>query len=233
VRYVQAVHRLGLGVSFIAFDPGQAVEAEAHLTRGDGDAHVLHVSELRPAPKRAARPLVLVQGFAKADKCDAIVRDATELGATAIVIAPMARSVARPPKEKHGAREARWRKIADEAARQSGRGDAPNVVLAESLEAALAAVPAEAAKFLLWERATDPLGPQLGSALATASALAFVVGPEGGLEEREVELCRSHGFLAASLGPFVLRTETVAAAVLGAVQISGASQPPHSSLRSS
>jgi 16S rRNA (uracil1498-N3)-methyltransferase len=220
VRYVQAVHRLGLGESFIAFDPGQAVEADAHLTR-DGDAHVLQVSALRPAPKRATRPLVLVQGFAKADKCDAIVRDATELGATAIVIVPMARSVARPPKEKHGAREGRWRKIADEAARQSGRGDAPSVVLAESLDAALATIPVEAAKFVLWELATEPLGPPLGAALTAteAKALAFVVGPEGGLDEREVELCRNHGFSAVSLGPFVLRTETVAAAVLGAIQI--------------
>jgi 16S rRNA (uracil1498-N3)-methyltransferase len=45
----------------------------------------------------------------------------------------------------------------------------------------------------------------------------LAVGAEGGLEETEVEAARSAGYVVTSLGPFILRTETVAAAVLGAV----------------
>ncbi|RYE92653.1 MAG: 16S rRNA (uracil(1498)-N(3))-methyltransferase, partial [Myxococcales bacterium] len=51
--------------------------------------------------------------------------------------------------------------------------------------------------------------------------VAFVVGPEGGLDAAEVEALVHAGWTAASLGPNVLRTETVAAAVLGALLLSG------------
>ena len=50
---------------------------------------------------------------------------------------------------------------------------------------------------------------------------AFAAGPEGGLDEEEVGLARDAGWVIASLGTFVLRTETVAAAVLGAVRVLG------------
>ena len=64
--------------------------------------------------------------------------------------------------------------------------------------------------------------------------LAFACGPEGGIEDDEAELATARGWKAASLGPLVLRTETVAAAVLGAVRIwSGLSWHPIQSLRAS
>ena len=49
--------------------------------------------------------------------------------------------------------------------------------------------------------------------------LAFACGPEGGLEAREVDEARARGWIVVSLGPLALRTETVAAAVLGAVRV--------------
>lgn len=225
VRYVCTVHRLAWGAPFVAFDPARAVEADARLERA-GDAVVLHVGPLRAAGVVASQPITLIQGIAKGDKCDAIVRDATELGATRVLVTPMQRSVARPAADKLAARESRWQRIADEAARQSGRGDAPQVSVPQSLDAALDAAlegalgsARDVAGFVLWERATTPLGPDLANALRTARPLVFVIGPEGGIDEREVAACERRGFAARSLGSFVLRTETVAAAVLGAVMV--------------
>ena len=65
----------------------------------------------------------------------------------------------------------------------------------------------------------EPLGPTLFAALAGTTPLAFACGPEGGLEDREVEAARALGWAVSSLGPLALRTETVAAAVLGAVRV--------------
>jgi RsmE family RNA methyltransferase len=59
-------------------------------------------------------------------------------------------------------------------------------------------------------------------ALARRVPLAFACGPEGGLEEAEVQRARDLGWTVVSIGPFVLRTETVAAAVLGAVRVMSA-----------
>jgi 16S rRNA (uracil1498-N3)-methyltransferase len=52
--------------------------------------------------------------------------------------------------------------------------------------------------------------------MGPAQPVVFAVGPEGGLEDAEIEIARGLGFAPVSLGPFILRTETVAAAVLGA-----------------
>jgi 16S rRNA (uracil1498-N3)-methyltransferase len=46
----------------------------------------------------------------------------------------------------------------------------------------------------------------------------LVVGPEGGLSDLELELARSHGVEAVSLGPRVLRTETAAPAAVAVLQ---------------
>jgi 16S rRNA (uracil1498-N3)-methyltransferase len=78
-----------------------------------------------------------------------------------------------------------------------------------------------AARFCLWERADEPLGPHLFEALARGAELVFACGPEGGLEPEEVDEAAAQGFVVASLGPLALRTETVAAAVLGAVRVWG------------
>jgi len=84
---------------------------------------------------------------------------------------------------------------------------------------ALACAREDAARFCLWERATEPLAPALFDALARGASLAFACGPEGGIEDDEVELATARGWKATSLGPLLLRTETVAAAVLGAVRV--------------
>ena len=61
--------------------------------------------------------------------------------------------------------------------------------------------------------------PALFVALAGGAPLAFACGPEGGLEDGEIDAARALGWTVCSLGPLALRTETVAAAVLGAVRV--------------
>lgn len=219
-HYLCRVLRLRAGDAFVAFDPHATprIEADAVLETASGEAAVARFEQPR-APRVVARaPLTLVQGLAKGDKIDAVVRDATELGATRVVLAPTARAVVKLDPARAGAKLDRWRKIAEQAARQSGRADPPEVTLATSLEEALRAG-RETASFCLWERATTPLGPALTVACAEAEGLAFLVGPEGGLADEEAALAEAAGFAVTSLGPIVLRTETVAAAVLGAVRV--------------
>ncbi len=161
----------------------------------------------------------MVQGLAKGDKIDAIVRDASELGATRFVVTQTARSTVRIAPSDAATRRERWRRIAVEAARQSGRGDAPEILGPLSWDQALAASASRPAlRICLWERATAPLGPLLAAAPLGAD-VAVIVGPEGGLEDDEVARAVASGVVVASLGPVVLRTETVAAAVLGALLV--------------
>jgi 16S rRNA (uracil1498-N3)-methyltransferase len=215
------VLRLRAGDAFVAFDPAARAEADATLVEASGEAARVCFGPLRPASVVATAPVVLVYGLAKGDKVDAVVRDATELGATRILLARTERAITRLEGERAVARVERWRRIAEQAARQCGRADPPAIdgVLdwREALETA--AEGDAVARFCLWERATAPLGPPLCAAIGAQRAVAFAVGPEGGLTAEEVDEAGALGFLPVSLGRFVLRTETVAAAVLGATRI--------------
>jgi 16S rRNA (uracil1498-N3)-methyltransferase len=216
-HYLARVLRLRAGDGFVAFDPANGREAEAVILRADHDAITVRFGDLREGAARARRALTWVQGLAKGDKCDAVMRDATELGATRIIVAMTERSIVKLDAARASGRQARWIRIVQEAARQSGRSDVPTVDAPCSWNDAIARVPVDAARFCLWERATTPLAPALFEALARGAPLAFACGPEGGLEAAEVERATASGWAIASLGVLALRTETVAAAVLGAV----------------
>jgi 16S rRNA (uracil1498-N3)-methyltransferase len=218
-RYVARVRRLREGDTLVLFDPREAREAEATVVAIERAGVRCRVREVRPAAVRAARSVTLVQAAGKGDKLDAVVRDATELGATRVVVAESARSVVRLA-DKREARMSRLRRVADEAARQCGRGDAPELVGPLPWSEALVIETERALKLCFWERATSPAGPELLS-LESDRPLVVAAGPEGGLEEAEIEAARGAGFAIVSLGPFILRTETVAAAVLGAVLLLG------------
>jgi 16S rRNA (uracil1498-N3)-methyltransferase len=220
-RYLAHVLRLRAGDTFVAFDPATGSEASAVMVWAEHDAVTVRFNDLREGAARANRPLVWLQALAKGHKCDAIVRDATELGATRIVVVPTARSVVRLDEARSAERQARWARIAQEAARQCGRSDPPTVETPRAWGDALGRVPDDMARFCLWEGAADTLAPGLLDAIARDMALAFACGPEGGLESREAEQARDGGWRVVSLGHLILRTETVAAAVLGAVQVWG------------
>jgi 16S rRNA (uracil1498-N3)-methyltransferase len=217
-RYLCRVLRLRDGESFLAFDPAARTEADGTIVHGDDDA-----ARVRFGPVRAARivadvALTLVYALAKGDKVDAVVRDATELGATRVVVARTSRAVAKVEAERADAKLDRWRRVAEQAARQCGRADPPTIDGVLDWDAALGAAQADA-RFVLAVGATSRLGALLPDAVARGASIAFAIGPEGGLSDEEVSVARARGFEPVSLGRFVLRTETVAAAVLGAVRV--------------
>jgi 16S rRNA (uracil1498-N3)-methyltransferase len=222
-RYVAGAHRLRAGDTFVAFDPERGLEADCDivaLTAGDLTARV---GVLRAATLVATCEVTWVQGLPKGEKMDDIVRDATELGATRIIPATTTFTVVKLEGPRREARRQRWERIANEAARQCGRSDAPEVLAVMPWGEALAKADASpGAAFCLYERATVPLGPALlraAKAAAAGAPFVFAAGPEGGLSEDEVALAAAHGFASVSLGRFVLRAETVAAATLGALGV--------------
>lgn len=220
--YVARVHRLGPGDALVMFDPEQAVEADAQIVDVGKRAVAVQIEAPRAPARRAARSITLMQGIGKGDRMDAIVRDATELGVTRIVPVVCARSVARPGEE----RAARWRRIAVEAARQCGRGDVPAITaplgFVEAVREAMGDV----------RICLDPGASRgLGEALARLGddAVVFSVGPEGGFTDGELAGAEAGGFVRTTLGPLLLRTETVCAAMLGALLV--LSRTPTSHLR--
>jgi 16S rRNA (uracil1498-N3)-methyltransferase len=149
-----------------------------------------------------------------------VVQKATELGAGRIVPVLTDRCVSRPEPSRAAAKVDRWRKIAQEAAKQAGRAVTPEVAPVTTLANALKELPPGCRLLVPWEEEHRlSLGEAVAGAAqgATPSVVAVLIGPEGGLDASEVEAARSFGGVAVTLGPRILRTETAGLVALSCV----------------
>ncbi|BAT71896.1 16S rRNA (uracil1498-N3)-methyltransferase [Thermosulfidibacter takaii ABI70S6] len=175
---------------------GRGVEAWGRLCQGNA-VLVLDVKDIsnRELPVK----ITLYQAILKSEKMDLVIQKATELGVARIVPVVTSRCVAKPDKKKVG----RWRKIAVEALKQSGRAFLPEicepVVLGE--------LKFEHPVFVLWEKAGKPL-EKIVLDFKIGKKVGIFVGPEGGIAEEDIEKLRSAGGQPASVGKTILRSET-------------------------
>jgi len=211
-HYVARVHRLSAGDRVVLFDPEARLEADATIASIERRVACV-VSAVRAASAVPTAALTLVQALGKGDKPERVVRDATALAATRIVFVESARSVVRASAWSDDKRR-RFRAIAVEAARQSGRGDVPVIEGPMSLAEAATLVKDSMRLCLAPGR-----GPSLRAALAgrETDSIALFVGPEGGFDDGELSALAEAGLAFVVLGELVLRTEVAAAAALAAV----------------
>jgi 16S rRNA (uracil1498-N3)-methyltransferase len=211
-RYLGDILRLQPGDAFLAFDADAHLQADA--TFAEGARCVL--GAVRAAERALDTGIVLVQALGKGDKTEQVVRSATALGVAAVHLVESARSVARAG-ERSEAKHARLESIALDAARQSGRGDRPRIVGPHALERELASWRDVAAtKLCLVPGAAHSLR-SLTRAWTLGSPIALLIGPEGGLAPEELAAAERVGFVEASFGELVLRTEIAGVAALGAL----------------
>lgn len=160
--------------------------------------------------------ITLGQGMPKGEKLELVVQKAVELGVSRIVPVVMERSVKRPDVDTR--KTERLVRIATEATQQSGRMRVPDVPPPDTLAGFLDNVEGCGLKLMFYE---GERARSLRDVLDKASgvdSVAILVGPEGGLSPDEVALALSRGFVAAGLGPRILRTETAGIAALAVVQ---------------
>lgn len=210
-QHVAKALRLKVGDALVVFD-GLGGEYDAGIQRVDRDRVDVKVGAWRDAQRESQLAVGLVQGLPEAsDKMDWIIQKATELGIAWIQPVICERSVVRLSGERATRREAHWRRVAIAACEQSGRTRVPEVRPTLSFLSWIA-MPDAPARWLL-----DPEGPAIASLAAAPSPLELVVGPEGGLADRERELALGRGCESVALGPRVLRTETAALTALAAM----------------
>jgi 16S rRNA (uracil1498-N3)-methyltransferase len=197
--------------------PGERVELfDGRLGQSDAVIETLsrerlvcrtQVRQALPAPAPA---LHLVLGLPKGGKVEDVLRMLAELGVASLHLAQCERSVPRPGDAP--ARMARLARVALEACAQSGQPLATAVHAPAPLLDIADAVPAAARRLVFWERAQTALDAALARAEPGPDVWA-VVGPEGGLSEREVTALQARGFAAVGLGDALLRVETAAPVV--------------------
>ena len=210
-RHLIKVLRLAPGAAIQVFDgAGTVIEARiasvgkasVEITLGER----FHVS----APPCA---ITLLQSLPRGERMDFIVQKTTELGVARIVPVLSEFGMVKPS----ATRRQRWQTIAEEAARQCGRADVPDIADFLTLRPALAQFSGKAgARFMLWE------GERARSFRAALAAgpreVALLVGPEGGFSHAEVGAAGEAGFIPVSVGPRILRAETAAMVAVALAQ---------------
>ncbi len=159
--------------------------------------------------------LTLYQGMPKSDKMDYIVQKCVELGVSEIVPVITKRAVSRP--NDADKKVSRWQKIAEEAAKQCGRGIIPKIGKMLGFDEALSEMCGE--EILAVMPYECEVENKLRTVLCEAKKknISIFIGPEGGFDDMEAAVARNRGVKTVTLGPRIMRTETAPLAVCAAV----------------
>jgi len=213
-RYLGRVLRLRVGDSLVVFNgTGTAYSADIAAFSRAGAA--LSVRDAVTLASESPLKIHLVQGISRGERMDFVVQKATELGVKRITPLLTERGVVKLTDARAEKRRQHWQKVAASACEQCGRVRLPLVDAPRRLETWLSAKPQHVeSDVILRPGATQSL-----SAIdMPATKVCILIGPEGGFSDVEYQLADVAGFVAVSMGPRVLRTETAAAAALAILQ---------------
>lgn len=215
-HHAKKVLRLEPGDRVTLFD-GDGGEYQGAISRYEKDAVIAVVLDRNPIERESPLSITIAQAVLNAEKMDGVVQKAVELGVTRIQPLGSTRGVVRLDSERARRRVDHWRNIAIAACEQCGRNRIPEIAPLTAIPDWLARLKhsgADPARFLLSPSAELRLRDLPGP----AQEMVVMIGPEGGFSAEEELAAQAVGFNALALGPRVLRTETVAPAVLAAMQ---------------
>ena len=209
-RHLRDVLRQRVGDQVYVMD-GEGREYRCVISEIGKRAASLEIIEAAaPSAPESALNLTLGAAVLKADKFDLVVQKAVELGVTTLV--PL-ETVRCDVKVKDAAKKSeRWRRIALEAAKQSGRSRLMEIVEPEAFDRFVAASP-DGETILFSER--DGIS---FDEIDNGKRLTAIVGPAGGWDDAELELATTHGVKTVTFGGRTLRAETAAIVVAAILQ---------------
>ena len=153
--------------------------------------------------------LTLAQGMLRGTKMDLVIEKATELGVNCILPFHSTFTVATVPADRQAERIARWERIAQSAAKQSG-SPAPRIDPPQSFTALLETLLPEKMALLCYEKEQTHFLKRFAREHPQLQSLCLIIGPEGGFSPEEITKARTAGVHVVGLGTQILRAETAA-----------------------
>ena len=213
-HYLKHVLRLKPGAALVLFDGRQAIDFHATLN-ADGKKLGASIDSATAVTTESKLQIELIQGLGRADHMDWMVQKTTELGVSRIALFNAERSQTPLKQAQLDKKIQHWRNVAISACEQSGRAILPEITFHRHFDQTLATSTIDCKLLLGFS------GDSLASVLQLQpprTPLAILLGPEGGLNPAEIDLAKTNGFAAVTLGPRVLRTETAAISALAITQ---------------
>ncbi len=210
-HYLLRVLRLTPGDALRIFN-GDGHEYNALLERATKKQATVRVQGKLSSQRESPLHIEIGQGIARAERMDFVLQKSVELGVNAITPLWSCRSQVKLDDKRLDKRLAHWRGVVHSACEQSGRAHVPELLGPANISSWLS-TPSDGLNLVLSphsERALKDLAPR--------DRIRVLIGPEGGLEDSEINEAESKGFQTIRLGPRILRTETAALATLAALQ---------------
>lgn len=214
--HIAKVLRTNVGETITLCD-GCGTDFFAEVASITKEAVSLKIIETLPCTAEPEVLVTLFQGIPKQGKMDYIIEKCTELGISKIVPVSTKRSVVKIDDKKSELKKLeRWRKIAAESVKQCGRGKIPEVTDVMSFAQAIEFSKALDLTIAAYECERETSIKQALSGKSPKTVGVFI-GPEGGLDDKEVEKLKSANIETVTLGTRILRTETAGHTVLTAI----------------
>lgn len=192
------------------------VEHSCLIDRINDEGVLVHEISKTECMNEPSVEITLFAALTKGDKLETVIQKSVELGVAHIVPVLTSRCVSRPDAKAALKKQARYQKIALQAAMQSRRAIIPDVSEITTLEQASEMLSQFDTAIFFFEGG----GKSLREILALPKKkIAIFTGPEGGFEEREVALLAKNGAVIATLGKRILRAETAPIAALAAIML--------------
>jgi len=214
-RHLASALRMKVGQEVTLFN-GQGGEYAAELTEVGKNKVAAKVVEYHDIDRESALKLHLVIGVSRGERMDLIVQKATELGVAEITPLFTERTEVKLSGERLAKKVRHWQQVAISACEQCQRNLVPAINDPITLDQWLQLSDKTddgTLKLVLHHRTEKRLSEH-----QAVKDICLLVGPEGGLGEREIEAAIESGFQPLALGPRVLRTETAPLAAISIMQ---------------
>ena len=216
-KHIKKVLRLNEGDEITVCD-GQGTDYTAKIKEISNNEVICDILEKKLCDTEPEVKVTLYQGLPKAAKMDYIIQKTTELGISRIVPVALSRCVVKIENNSAELKKLeRWRKIAYEAAKQSGRGIVPVVGDVMNIDEVISVLKEYDLVFVPYECEQEVHLKEVLKTKPEAKNVAFIIGPEGGFDITETQKLKEAGVPTITLGKRILRTETAGEAVLSMV----------------
>lgn len=216
-RHLTRVLRLGAGAEIAVFD-GRGTEFRAVVEAAVRETASVRLVERVIPPPEPRVGIILVQAVLKGDSMDAAVRDATMMGAHAIIPVLTAHTDVKPSFARRPETVNRWRRVALASVKQCRRATLPLIRDTVDLDRWLAD-PDGKMRLVFVEPSADAAVAPVKSLLGQSppGTVAVLLGPEGGWSGEELEAARGAGCAMVTLGPLTLRADAMPVAAMAAI----------------
>jgi 16S rRNA (uracil1498-N3)-methyltransferase len=211
-RHLTSVLRMNCGQLVTLFN-GMGGEYSGELIEAKKGKATARITEFDQADRESSLAIHLAIGISRGERMDWIIQKATELGVSQITPLFTERCEVKLQGDRLNKKVGHWQQVAISASEQSQRNRIPSVTTPIKLEQWQQGCKASL-KLVLHHRTEKSLSDML----APSAEIALLIGPEGGLSEREIEQAISLDFSPLTLGPRVLRTETAPLAAISILQ---------------